>query len=129
MSVNYQVSVPENTSIADLSSLARNLSCIELKESGCSQNYSLGVEKLANTVVLRSSQHTISFAEGCLASLELWPVTHGTKKFVALVTVFDTSDGASSYRLITSHESETEWLRNVAAKIAALVNRELIDRA
>lgn len=122
-----QYTLPQYSTFASLSSIARNVECSLLSKVESLTDGSFTVGKRERFIYLSFGDEELLFSSDSLQDFEIVPVEHAGRKFVAAAITFKSNDEASRYRVITSHLSEADWLRSVAVKMGIIIGRSPTD--
>jgi hypothetical protein len=116
-----QFSLSEYSTFTSLESIARNVEGSSLTKIESLTDRSFAVTKRDSCNYLSFEDEQLSFSDDCLQDFEIIPVEHAGRKFIAAAITFTNGDESLRYRVVTSHESEADWLRSTAARIGTIL--------
>jgi hypothetical protein len=113
---------PQFTTLCSPQSIARNVGSVSLAEAAPLEQNIIEIERTGSSVRWHQGGTALTFPSKALAALEIKRVEHGGARFIALVLTFTSGEEALRYRMITSHESEADWLSTSAERIGRLLS-------
>jgi hypothetical protein len=112
---------PPFTVFASLESVARNVTSTSLIADTSLGEKILEVERTGVHIRWHQGASALTFPMNGVAALEIVGLEHGGQRFVAIVLAFSSKADSLGYRMVTSHESETRWLHESAARLGRLL--------
>jgi hypothetical protein len=126
MKVSFEA--PPVTTFAGLKEVARTTDAVTLEAQEPAPENVLEVERSDDLVRWRVGPEAITFSLSVVRALNVVSFQYSGRNYIATEFTFACSDGPRRYRLINSHESEAEWLRETASRIAAILGMPLGER-
>jgi hypothetical protein len=114
--------VPQFTTLCSPQSIASNVASVSLTEESRLEPGMLVIERTGSSVRWHQEGTALIFRLDALSTLQVQDLRYGGEHFVALVLTFVSDKEALRYRMITSHASESDWLRKSAERIGNLVS-------
>ena len=112
---------PPFTVLSSLDEIARNVESASLESAPGLPDRAFEVERVGENIRWHQDSRSLSFPRESITALETLSLEHAGEQFVALALTFTSGEESLRYRLISSHESEAEWLAKVSAQIAQLL--------
>ena len=113
---------PPFTTFADVESIARNVASVSLGKAPQLGEKTLEVECIGTNIRWHQGALELLFSLNGVSALGIIGLEYGKERFVAMVLTFVAGHESLSYRMVTSHKSETDWLRESTTRIGRLLN-------
>jgi hypothetical protein len=86
------------------------------------------VSRQGNQVQWQTTDDAVAFDVDAVTEIEISPVEYNGVEFVSIVLTFDDSKQPLSYRFVTSHATEADWLTQTAMQIGDILGLPVQNR-
>ena len=113
---------PRFTTFASLESIARNVASVSLGKAAQLGEQALEVERIGSNIRWHQNAIELTFRLEGVSAVKIIGLEYGDQPFVAMVLTFNSGNEHHSYRMVTSHASEMNWLKDSTKRIGRLLN-------
>lgn len=119
--------LPKDSENCNLADIARNIPGITLTSVDKIPDREFLVEKDKQDIHWSYSGNRLIFAYQLLKKIEIDQLENARETFLTIVFTFYSHGELMSYRMVTSHKLEADWLKKTAHTIGNLLDCEPVD--
>lgn len=119
--------LPKFSVLSSLDIIARNVAQTHLRANSLLPEGVVEIERVGDEIRWRQGAEVLVFPAESVLEVSLAPLENAGKRFLAATITWRTGSEPLRYRLITSHESEVDWVRRAADQIADLLGKSVSD--
>src|SRR5262249_51613475 len=120
--------LPPRSVASSLPGIAKHVSALNLIQLPRLSEGEIEISRQGRKIRWQTADDAVTFDVDALAQIEIQPVEFGPGQFIAIVLTFHDPNVRLSYRFVTSHATESDWLIQTANEVGELLEMPVENR-